>query len=226
MKFKTKLTESNFGRIGKVSFAQALLETICSRECDEKDVQIFEALLVASMDNGIEVPSIFVPRVVASTGNSMNASLAAGLLSIGDYHGGAAELCAVYLLSGRSASEIVSEIVKRGKRMPGYGHKVYKDSDPRVVAVYELASRLGKQGKYLDLARQIEVELNKQLGKVLPLNIDGVMAAVMCELGIDQRYGKAIFGLSRLPTMAAHVIEELTLDKPYRRLEASDVESV
>ncbi|HEY9582887.1 MAG TPA: citrate/2-methylcitrate synthase [Candidatus Paceibacterota bacterium] len=223
MKFKTKKIKQDPALIGKVSFAQAILSMLTGRECDVGELEFFEVLLVAGMDNGIEAPSVFVPRVVASTGNSINTALAAGVLAIGDYHGGAIEACVNYLNSGKDASAIVGEVLAKNERMPGYGHKIYKDADPRVTAIYQVAEKVGKMGKFMKLAREIEKELASQSGKKLPLNIDGAIAGVMCELGLDARYGKAIFALSRLPNMARHVIEELDNDKPYRRLEESDV---
>jgi len=223
MKFKTNISKQDVNLIGKASFSEAILKMLSGRQPDEKEIELFNAVLVSAMDNGIEAPSVFVPRIIVSTGNSMNASLAAGLLAIGDFHGGAIEACANLLLSGENARMIVSSVLTKGERISGYGHKVYKDSDPRVATIYEVANRLGKMGKYINLAREVEKELEKQFGKKLPLNIDGAIAACMCELGLDVRYGKAIFALARLPAMATHVLEELDLDKPYRRLEESDI---
>ncbi|HEY4493692.1 MAG TPA: citrate/2-methylcitrate synthase [Candidatus Paceibacterota bacterium] len=226
MKFKTKIEKQDAGNIGKASFSDEVFSMLSGRAPDQNDSELFNAILVAAMDNGIEAPSAFVPRIVASTGNPMNTSLAAGVLAIGDYHGGAVETCAKYLASAGDAKLFVSEVLARGERIPGYGHKVYKDVDPRTAAIYSVAERVGRAGKFMKMAREIEHELEVQSGKKLPLNIDGAMAAVICELNLDPRYGKAIFILSRLPNMARHVVEELVLDKPYRRLEQSDISAV
>ncbi len=75
-------------------------------------------------------------------------------------------------------------------------------------------------------AREIESELFHQTGKVLPLNVDGAVAAIMSELGFDWRLGKSFFILGRLPGIIAHIEEESKNETPYRRLDSEDVEYV
>lgn len=57
----------------------------------------------------------------------------------------------------------------------------------------------------------------------MPLNIDGAIATLISELGLDARLGKAIFALGRLPGIIAHVYEETVNEKPYRRIDEKDV---
>ncbi len=215
--------------IGKMSFTDAIFFVLRGVKPTEAQTGLLDVILVSAINHGLEAPSAFVPRIVASTGNSVNSALASGVLSIGDYHGGAVEECMRILQSGesagKSAQKIVEEMVRAGKRMPGYGHKVYKDVDPRAEKIGE-AMRLAGKNKFWDLAVDIQKELEKQTGKKLPLNIDGAMAAVLCELGFEAIQGKAFFALARIPTMMANIEEELKNEKPYRRLDEEDVEYV
>lgn len=206
------------------SFTEVIFLLLKGNLPNKKETAILDAILVAMCEHGIAAPSTFVARTAISTGNPFNSALAAGILAIGDWHGGAIEKCAYYLQSGKSAKTIVENVLKDSGRMSGYGHKIYKDIDPRTQIIIKKAKKLEFYGKYFILALEIENELHSQTEKKLPFNIDGAVAAVMLELGVDWRLGKALFALGRLPGLIAHTYEELTREKPYRRLEESDIE--
>lgn len=189
----------------------------------KKEILMFNALLVAASEHGLEAPSTFVARTVASTGNPLNSALSAGFLTMGEWHGGAVEKAAQGLQSKTSAKKIVQEVRQRGERLPGFGHKVYKEGDPRVRVLFSMAKRLGFRGHFVKKALALGRELKKQTGKTLPLNIDGAMAALLLELGFDWRLAKGIFMLSRLAGLVAHIHEETVCEKPYRRLSEEDV---
>ena len=81
------------------SFSSAAFFIISGREPSVNEAAMWNAILISVIEHGVAAPSAFVPRVVASTGNSVNAALAAGMLAIGDYHGGAIEDAARLLAS-------------------------------------------------------------------------------------------------------------------------------
>src|SRR5437667_11647744 len=109
-----------------------------------------DAILVASIDHGATPPSALAARTVASTGASLSASVAAGIMSINRHHGGAIEDCARHLkgIADRATRESISldEAAARtlaamretGERMPGFGHR-YHTKDPRTARLFELA---------------------------------------------------------------------------------------
>lgn len=235
MKWRTSISKEHNGErvirgrmltnlIAEANFLEATFLVLRGKKPTKRQLELFNAILVSSIEHGVEAPSAFVPRTVVSTGNSMNAALAAGVLAIGDFHGGAIESCARLLQSKKSAREIVAEALVNHARIPGYGHKVYKKSDPRAQALLKKARRLKLARKFVAKAELIEMYLKDQSGKTLPMNIDGAIAALILELGFDARLGKGFFVLARLPGMIAHVEEEMMNEKPYRRLDASDVE--
>ena len=143
---------------------------------------------------------------------------------IGDHHGGAIECAARFLQSEKSAAEIVSDAVVKKERLAGFGHKIYKDIDPRAVVIFKKAQELALSGTYIKKIQDIQAELFKQYGKQLPINIDGAIAAAMSELKLPWQLGKAFFILGRMPGMMAHIYEEMVNEKPYRRFEEADVE--
>ena len=209
--------------IGALSFSQMIFFILKGKLPKPNEAKLLDAILVSSIEHGVEAPSAFVPRVIMSTGNHINAALAGGLLAIGEHHGGAIEKAAMCLQSKQTAKEIVRESLKENRRLAGLGHKIYKTTDPRSEALFKYALKLRMGGKFIKKARDVQEEFKKASGKVLALNIDMAMAACMSELGFDYKLGKAIFSLGRLPGMIAHVYEEATEEKPYRRLEESDV---
>ena len=153
MKFKTEISKSVDGKheikghnvidlLSSRSFAEVIFLLLRGDFPNEKEKALLETILVASVEHGVESPSTFVPRVVASTGNDFHVALATGMLSIGKNHGGAGEAAAQLLSSEKSVEEIVEE----NRVIPGFGHKTYKDEDPRATAIYKRAKELGFEG--------------------------------------------------------------------------------
>lgn len=234
MEFKTSISKTTDGRheiygkdlvelIEKHSFIEVVFLLLKGALPTENEAKLLNAMLVAAVENGIEAPSIFVPRIVAASGNAFHAALAGGMLAIGEHHGGAGEKAAQIFSSGKTAKEIVDEYESAKKFIPGFGHKIYKTEDPRAAALYRKAKELGFSCKAFELAYAIEQELEQRKGKKLPLNIDGAQAACMAELGLDWRLGKALFLISRIIGMSAHVLEEIKQQNSFYRLNESDV---
>ncbi len=180
---------------------------------------LLDTILVAMVEHGVESPSTFVPRISASTGNPMNAALATSALAVGTRHGGAIEAAAHLLARKESAGELVAEYLAQKKILPGYGHRIYKEEDPRATLIFKRAKQLKFTCIYFKKAYEIQTELKQQKGIQLPLNIDGAAAAAMLELGIDPAYGMALFIIPRMIGAAAHIVEEQQTTKGYRRLE-------
>lgn len=232
MEFRTKISKSKDGKhfiygkdvvdlIENNSFVDMFFLLIKGELPKKNEAELLNSILVAATEHGVAAPSAFVPRTVASTGNAMNTALAAGVLTIGEKHGGAVEQIAKILSSGKSAKDIVDEF--EGKRIPGFGHKIYKDGDPRTAVLYKKTEELGFSKKFFDLAFDIEKEIEERKGKKIPLNIDGAMAAVILELGFPWQAGKAMFIIPRLVGMTAHVLEEMEQGNSYHRLEKDDI---
>lgn len=231
MKFKTSISQTKQGKhyirgmevtelMSNNSFTDVMFLFLRGNLPTAAEKELLEAALIGCVENGVEAPSIFVPRVVASAGNNFQSALAASMLSIGEKHGGAAEKAAFIFASGKSAKEIVDE----NKILPGFGHKIYKDTDPRTEALFQKAKSLGFSCKYFVLAKEVEKELAGKKGKKLPLNIDGSLACCMLELGLDYRLGKALFLIARIVGASAHILEELQQNNSYYRLEGEEIE--
>jgi citryl-CoA lyase len=207
--------------VGNLSFAQAIYLILKGELPTEKESKIMEAMLVSVIDHGIAPPSAIAARAVASGGNSLNVGVAAGVLAFGSAHGGALEDAMKFLQesvkSGRNVKEIVKEYLENKKPIPGYGHRYYKDFDPRTKRLMDIAKELGFYGPHCKFAEEVEEEICRQKGKRLVLNVDGAIAAVASEMGFDWRLGKGFFIIGRVPGLVAHVYEELTTEKPFSK---------
>lgn len=210
--------------VENLTFSQAIFLVLKGELPTKEQARMMDAILVAPIEHGVSVPSTYSSRVSISTGQPLNAAIAAGILSIGEFHGGAIEQAAKLYQenSGKGGKQIIEEYSKAGKRVPGYGHKIYKESDPRAQTLFRIAKETKIFGNYCQLALDIEKEF-KKIGKPLPLNIDGAIAALISEMGFDWRLGKAFFIIPRVVGMAAHAHEEMTKEKPFRRFEENEI---
>ena len=188
--------------------------------------RMIEMIAVSSTDHSFLAPSIDATRFVASGGVPLQAAVAAGVISLGDHHGGAIEQCARLLQESvasipsikdaRTAREIVSDFRARHQRVPGFGHP-WHDRDPRTLTLVAKAKEWNLAGSHLELIESIGAELR------LPPNIDGVISGIISDLGISWQYGRAFFIIPRVVGLAAHAVEEATRERPFRAIDIKDV---
>ena len=215
--------------IGNIPFPHVVYLLLKSELPSKEHGKMMDAILTACIDHGVTPPSSMASRVVASGGVPLPTAVAAGVLSIGDAHGGAIEKGAKFLQEGISlmkkegknpeemAKILVKESREKHKRILGFGHRVHT-SDPRTKRLFSLAEELNIAGNHVLLSRAIEKELEIQAGRKLPINVDGAIAAISSDMGFDWRLGKAFFLLGRVAGLTAQVYEEQTEFKPMRKM--------
>lgn len=218
--------------MGKTSFGAAVHLILTGAMPDERVGRLMDAILVSSIDHGATPPSCLAARTVASTGATLSASVAAGILAINKHHGGAIEDCARYLgeLLQRAremkasiddiAVAEVGRIKAEGARISGFGHRIHT-KDPRTARMFELAKEAGLSGgpeTHIGAARAVERAF-AAIGKPLPINVDGAIGAILADLGLDPRVFNGIFMIARTPGLVAHVTEEQTRERPMRRID-------
>ncbi|MCD8484622.1 hypothetical protein LRY65_04840 [Candidatus Woesebacteria bacterium] len=211
--------------VANSSFAAAVYYMITGRQPDAAQEKVFNAILVASMDHGISPASGFVPRVVASTGNNLVHSMAAGILALGPYHGLAIEDAAKTLVQvkEKGIESLEESHFAPKKRILGLGHPHYKHTDPRTDQLFALARDAGLSTEYQDVMHSVQAAVYERLEKHLVINIDGGIAALLLDLGFPPEAGNALFAMARMGGMIAHVLEEIQKEKPVRRVDESDV---
>jgi len=182
--------------------------------------KILEMIFVSSTDHSLLAPSIDATRFAASAGIPLQAAVAAGVIALGEHHGGAIEQCAKLLQESVTRGETAVEIARRykdeKKRIPGIGHPIHTQ-DPRTEKLVAKAREWDLFGPHLTLGEQIAAQLK------LPLNIDGAISGIISDLGISWHYGKAFFIIPRVVGLAAHAIEEMTREPPFRAVDMAGV---
>ncbi|MFQ6038619.1 MAG: citryl-CoA lyase [Candidatus Aminicenantales bacterium] len=221
--------------MGRVTFAQAAYCVLTGEMPSPEVGKLVDAVFVSSVDHGASPPSVLAARTVASTGADLNAAVAAGVLAISRYHGGAIEegmrlfheVAETIEKEGISEDEAARKVLARmrdqGKRASGFGHRIHT-RDPRTRRLFQLAEDLKLAGKHIRIARALERALEDLLGKPLPINVDGAIAAVLCDLGIPPEIGNAFFTIARVPGLVAHIHEEKTRMRPMRKIHPEDFE--
>ena len=210
------------------SFSDTIFLLHRGRLPDERERKLIDAILTSVADPGPQAPSCAAARLVAS-GNrqSMSAAIAAGVLAVGDEHGGAGEACMVMIGDGllrakeRSlpletiADEMIQQIVAKGERVPGFGHRVHRTVDPRVEVLFSLARQGDEDSAAIRFVRALDVAVKRHI-KPLPINIDFALAALLYDLGFAPEAGKLIFIIGRVAGLTAEVAEEYAREKPMR----------
>ncbi len=209
--------------IDKVSFTEAIWLELRGELPSEKEKEMLDSILISMIDNGLGPPSITNARNSASSGNPVQASVAAGILGVGEFHGGAIEESARLFQKGFSAQKLVETVISKGERIAGFGHKVYTE-DPRAKQIFEKAKSLGFFREHCELAKAVEQELENIKGKKIPINVDGATAAVLSDMGFDYRFGKGFFLIARVVGLIAHIFEEQVREKPFRRVSDEEIE--
>ena len=205
--------------VGNLTFSEAIYLVLKGELPTEKEAKMLDAIFVSVIEHSIAPPSVIAARAVASGGNPLNVGVGAGVLAFGEAHGGALEGAMKFLQENvdKDPKEVVKKYLSEGKRIPGYGHRYYKDYDPRTKKLFKIAKELGFYGRYCQFAEKIEKAIEEIKGKRFVLNVDGAIAAITSEMGFDWRLGKGFFIIGRVPGLVAHVYEELTTEKPFSK---------
>jgi len=216
--------------IANYSFTDGIFLLLSGRFPETAESKIFSAMLTSIIDHGMGTTSALTTRFVTSGGNSLNAAVGAGILAQGDFHGGAIETSMKQISqftttfkTEEDLEKIIKEYIEYKKTIFGYGHKVYKQGDPRVKMILNICDELGYKSEFVDTALKIESLIEKIKGSRLVLNIDGLIAALLLTMGFKPNIGKGIFIIGRVPGLVAHSIEEKENEKPVRRLEEDQI---
>jgi citrate synthase len=189
--------------------------------------RILDAILIGVADHGPGSPSAAAARLVASgSRQAPEAAIAAGVLAIGDVHGGACMAAMQWIaatLSEREPNETIAALATRavtssvasGARIPGFGHRVHREVDPRTAVLIGIAGEQGVMGDGVEVMLAVEAALGLQV-KQLPMNIDGVLAAVLHDMGCSPLFSKCLFIVGRAAGLSAQVAEEYEVERPMR----------
>ncbi|MDP6690076.1 MAG: citrate/2-methylcitrate synthase [Alphaproteobacteria bacterium] len=225
--------------IGKISFAEMMFLMLQGKLPTGAQAHVLDALLVASVEHGIAPPSM-ISRCFASYGTSIQAAVGGGVLAFGDRMGGLGEQLGQTMVAHLAAHDpanntiddailddvaarIVGEAGEAGRWVPGYGIPLH-GADPRAPGVLAVARAQGTFGNYCRLGMAIETALAAQRGgRAVPMNLDGVGAVVILDLGFDWQSTRLFLLTPRSVSMGAHYLEERQQDSTWRHIPAEQI---
>lgn len=206
--------------LGTVSFTDHVWLLITGQLPSAPQRAVLDATLVAIAEHGL-VPSVQASRMtLAAAPEALQGAVAAGILGCGSVILGAAEAAGRLLSDVVGASEggsleeaalrIVGEHRAARRPVPGYGHPLHKQQDPRVVRLFEVAAGAGCAGRHAEAARVIEQVLPRVIGKPLAMNVSVAIPAVLLDAGYPLLALKGVPILARTASLIAHLLEEQT----------------
>ncbi|CAB4573343.1 unannotated protein [freshwater metagenome] len=211
--------------LGKIAFGELAFYLIAKKRPTKGQLVMFEAVLAALADHGFTPTAIAARLTYASAPDSLQGALAAGLLGGGSRFLGVTEDCAIFLnaelqrvgaesRTSEQWDDVARETVKlqreKGKFVPGLGHPVHKQGDPRTPVLMALARENGTFGPHLALFEAIGRVHSEILGKTLPLNGAGVCGAVLADLDLPLGVMRGVALLARCAGLLGHIVEEQT----------------
>ena len=191
-------------------------------EADPRHMKAIDTYWICTAEHGLNA-STFTARVVASTGADCGAALssAVGALS-GPLHGGAPAYVKPMLDEVKQtgdAAQWVEEALAQGKRIMGFGHRVYRAEDPRSRILKRTAKELGSP--YVEVAEELEGAALAALQKrspdrVLATNVEYYSAVVLDIAEIPPPLAPAMFACSRVAGWSAHILEQKKTGRLFR----------
>ena len=209
--------------MGEVGFGELAFWLATQRRPSPGETRVFEAVLAALADHGFTPTAIVTRLTYLSAPDSVQGALAAGLLGGGSRFLGVTEDCGRFLhdvLAGRQlpagedgwdaiALEVVTAQREAGRFVPGLGHHVHKDGDPRTPRLFRIAEEENLLGPHLSLFAAIGRVHPRVLGKTLPLNGAGVCGAALADLGLPLELLRGFALLARTAGLIGQLAEEL-----------------
>ena len=206
--------------LGKLSLGDMAFLEIMDRRPTDAESKVFNAMALTLVEHGLTPSAIATRMTLAGAPEAMQAAVAAGLCGLGSVFVGSMETAARVLqeaLPSPQASrdvdtlrtQIVRTHVTEKKPIPGIGHHFHKPADPRALKLFEIARNNGLSGHYVALMQRIAKEAETELGKSLPVNATGAIAALASELGMPWNIVRGVGVIARAIGLVGHVREEL-----------------
>jgi citrate synthase len=210
--------------MGRVTFTDLAFMLVARRAPTAGEARLFDAVLVSLTDHGL-TPTVLAARLTQTGApESLQAAVAAGLLGAGSVFLGPTgdtaqflhEVIQRALLSRESDDEAlrsaavaaVRALHDDGRRVPGLGHPIHKERDPRVPRLYEIATEAGVLGPHMRLLEHVRAANEEISGRRLPVNGAGAAGAALADLGLPPDMARGFALLARTAGLVGHLAEE------------------
>ena len=223
--------------MGKVGFGELAFWLVTRRRPTPAQVRVFESVLVALADHGFTPTAIAARLTYLSAPDSLQGAMAAGLLGGGSRFLGVTEDCGPFLADvlARHTDDVPADVTDdagweplaltavrearaAGRYVPGLGHPVHKERDPRTPRLMRIAEEEGLKGPHLRLFEAIGRVHPEVLGRPLPLNGAGVCGAALADLGLPVELLRGFALLARAAGLLGQLAEETRRPDRHGRL--------
>jgi len=203
--------------IGKLSFTDMIVFHFLDRDPTPLQRTVVDAVLVCIMEHGM-TPSAVASRVTyLGAPESLQGAVAAGLLGAGSRFVGTADASAALLarIVAKAPAEraaearlIADEHVKAKEFLPGYGHPIHINGDPRVQRLREVALAAGAKGEYLEAMDLLGSAIKLASGKNIVINVNAAIAALLLEAELPPAIARGFNLIARCAGLVGHLLEE------------------
>jgi citrate synthase len=212
------------GLMGAMPFSDLAFLLAAGRTPSESESRVLNAVLVSLADHGLTPTALAARLTYTGAPESLQGAIAAGLLGGGSVFLGPVEDTARFLSDalGRlgpgqenddavmraTAAGAVRAVLSSGGRIPGLGHPIHREMDPRVPRLYRLARDAGLLGSHLRLLELVSDANRSESGKALPINGAGAAGAALADLGFAPFIARGFALLARTAGLIGHLAEE------------------
>jgi citrate synthase len=210
--------------MGKMSFADLAFLLAAGRTPTAEESTVFNAVLVSLADHGLTPTALAARLTYTGAPESLQGAIAAGLLGGGSVFLGPVEDTARFLgevlervpddrrtddaVLREAAAGAVRAAVDAGLRVPGLGHPIHRETDPRTPRLWAIATEAGLVGPHLRLLDMVGSAYREVTGRGLPVNGAGAAGAVLADLGFPPSSARGFALLARTAGLVGHLSEE------------------
>ena len=201
--------------LGRASFTELVYFQLTGRDPTAGETAVLDACLIALMEHGLTPSAVSARLTLGSAPEAMQGAVAAGLLGVGSVFVGASEACAALLVRIAGAADgaaeargLVAAIRSRGERVPGFGHPLHRDADPRSARLLAIARDHGVAARHAAALDLLAGAVVAEAGRPVVINATGAVAAVLLDAGLPAEILRGIALVARCAGLIAHIREE------------------
>jgi citrate synthase len=206
--------------LGSITFAQMVYLMLAGRMPTAEEGRMIDSMLIVLVDHGMTTGAAAARMTFHSAPEAIQGAVAAAILGAGSVHLGSSEHCARMLRDALPpdakdtdlddiAVKTVEKRLAEKQLIPGIGHGIHTQGDPRAERLFEIAKETRVYDRYCELLRKIGEVADRKVGKHLPVNVTGAIGAISLDMGIDWQMSKSFAILGRALGGLAHVGEEI-----------------
>ncbi|MCA1845538.1 MAG: citryl-CoA lyase, partial [Actinobacteria bacterium] len=205
--------------MGHVTLTELAYLLITRRHATPEQVRLLDAVLVSLADHGLTPGALSARLTYTGAPEALQGAVAAGLLGAGSVYLGPAGDTASFLAdalashpAGAPLEDIAASAVEGRRRaalrIPGLGHPLHRQEDPRVPRLYQLSRELDLLGPHLRLLEAVARVHEAVTGRHLPINGAGAARAALVDVGVPPGSVRGFVLIGRTAGLVAHLAEE------------------